>query len=192
MYNTGNVTHYDLCGRIWKGQTMCALRKKSRKIQQLENLGSSTCFATNVASCRSPSHSLLPGHCLLIHKREGNLRILTLQFRHAKILLFLSTDLLKWQVRSSLDSFQRQKEENQRILSNIREIKCKCTWDTAKRYQSTEANYSLWEKSKIRHEVICNRGMATAVKTKQQDSKRRVGNILDKWPLEKMFKYIHI
>lgn len=42
----------------------------------------------------------------------------------------------------------------------------------------TEASYSLWEKSKIRHEVIRNRGMATAVKTKQQDSKWRVGNIL--------------
>lgn len=47
----------------------------------------------------------------------------------------------------------------------------------------TEANYSLWEKSKIRHEVICNRGMATAVKTKQQDSKRRVGNILGQMTL---------
>ena len=47
----------------------------------------------------------------------------------------------------------------------------------------TEASYSLWEKSKIRHEVIRNRGMATAVKTKQQDSKWRVGNILGQMTL---------
>lgn len=47
----------------------------------------------------------------------------------------------------------------------------------------TEASYSLWEKSKIRHEVICNRGMATAVKTEQQDSKWRVGHILGQMTL---------
>lgn len=35
-------------GKESEKETMCALRKKSRKIQQLENLGSSTCFATNV------------------------------------------------------------------------------------------------------------------------------------------------
>ena len=47
----------------------------------------------------------------------------------------------------------------------------------------TEASYPLWEKSKIRHEVICNRGMATAVKTEEQDSKWRVGHILGQMTL---------
>ena len=37
-------------GKESEKETKCALRRKPRKIQQLENLGSSTCFATNVVT----------------------------------------------------------------------------------------------------------------------------------------------
>lgn len=44
--------------------------------------------------------------------------------------------------------------------------------------KETEAIYSLWHNSKRRYEMKCSRGMAVAVKTKQQDSEWRVGDIL--------------
>ena len=56
----------------------------------------------------------------------------------------------------------------------------------------TKVIYSLCEKSKIRHEVIRNRGMATAVKSKQRDSKWRVGNILGQITLREKCSNIYI